>query len=155
MSPSVLWFSLVLILYGEGSLCEHTRRCARAILYSYLLTLVLSSNINDLQISIMTVYIVICVGYGYCIATSDRIAGKVLFGTLIVLMSYISTALIFHTIDYDIIVNGYSLLEHSAYVYREGSLIALGCVSFLTLHDKRVHIRENIISFIAMVTWLV
>lgn len=155
MSPSILWFPLILILYGEASYCKVTRRCSRSILYSYLLTLVITANTVNIQLGLIFSYFTIMISYIYCMGISERPAGRGLFATMIILMSYVLTAVIFRTFEYDILVEGWSLLEHSSYIYREGSLIALSCVSFLTMNNHRVGRRENIIGIIAMVSWVI
>lgn len=155
MSPSVLWFPFVLILYGEASYCKTTRRCSRGILYAYLSSLMITSYMSDTQLATMLSYFVITMGYAYCIAISERKAGVILFSIMIILMSYISSAVIFRTMEYDIVIDGVSLLAKSSYIYREGSMIALSCVSFLTMFNQRVSRQENILGLIAMTTWMI
>lgn len=143
MNP--LLFPAVLILYAEGSSCGVTRRVARVILYSYLLTLITTTYLYSLDAARLSLLLVHSVCYISCINLCEKTDGKVIFFLLMIGMWWIDLSIILNTLKYDISIFGYSLLNYSNYFYRELSVLAVSLCSYVSTTNNRDNLQENIL----------
>ena len=143
MNP--LLFPAVLILYAEGSSCGVTRRVARVILYSYLITLITTTYMYSLDAARVSLILIHSLCYLMCIILCEKIDGKVVFFLLMLGMWWIDLSIILNTIRYDITILGYSLLSYSNYFYREVSILAVSLCSYVSTTNYRNNLQENIL----------
>lgn len=143
MNP--LLFPAVLILYAEGSSCGVTRRVARVILYSYLLTLITTTYLYSLDAARVSLILIHSICYIVCINLCEKIDGKVVFFLLMIGMWWIDLSIILNTLKYDITASGYSLLGCSNYFYRELSILAVSLCSYVSTTNHRNNLQENIL----------
>lgn len=153
MNP--LLFPAVLMLYAEGSYCEVTRKVARIILYSYLLTLITTTYLYSQDAANLSLLLIHTVCYLACITLCQKITGKRMFLLLMLGVWGIDMSIILGTLRYDISVLGYSLLSHSNYFYRELTILAVGLCSYVSTTNERHNVRENLLGLSALLMWIV
>ena len=152
MNP--LLFPAVLILYAEGSYCEVTRKVARVVLYSYLLTFITTTYLYSQDAANSSLLLIHTVCYLACIALCQRLTGKVAFFVLLLGVWWIDMSIILGTLRYDVVFSGYSLLSYSNYFYREMTILAVGLCSYVSTTNERHNVRENLIGLSALLMWI-
>lgn len=153
MNP--ILFPAVLILYAEGSYCEVTRKIARIVLYSYLITFITTTYLISLDAAKLSLILIHTVCYLLCIILCEKLEGKVVFFILLLGMWWIDMSIVLGTLQYDIIVFNHSLLNYSNYFYREFTIIAIGLCSYTSTIDKRSNTRENLLGFLTLLFFIV
>lgn len=153
MNP--LLFPAVLMLYAEGSYCAVTRKVARILLYSYLLTFITTTYLYSQDAANLSLLLVHTICYLACITLCQKLAGKVVFFFLMLGVWWIDMSIILGTLQYDIKIFDYSLLRHSNYFYRELTLLAVGLCSYVSTTNERHNTRENLLGLSALFMWVV
>jgi hypothetical protein len=153
MNP--LLFPAVLILYAEGSYCNVTRKIARVVLYSYILSFITTTYLYSIEVANLSLLLIHTICYLMCITLCQKIEGKILFFVLMMGMWWVDLSIILNTLDYDVIVFGYSLLEYSNYFYREFTVTAVTMCSYVSTINQRHNIRENLLGLSAVLLWAV
>jgi hypothetical protein len=153
MNP--LLFPVVLILYADGSHCAVTRKVARVILYSYLLTFITTTYLYSQDAANLSLLLIHTACYLACITLCQKLTGKVAFFLLMLGVWWIDMGIILGTLQYDIKVFGYSLLSYSNYFYRELTILAVGLCSYVSTTNERHNTRENLLGLSALLMWIV
>lgn len=153
MNP--LLFPAVLILYADGSHCGVTRKVARVILYSYLLTFITTTYLYSLDAATLSLLLIHTVCYLVCISLCQKMTGKVIFFILLLGMWWIDISIILNTVKYDFSLFGYSLLSYSNYFYREFTILAVGLCSYVSTVNERHNLRENLLGLSATLMWVI
>ncbi|AHK11282.1 hypothetical protein S14_173 [Shewanella sp. phage 1/4] len=153
MNP--ILFPAILILYAEGSYCEVTRKVARIVLYSYLLTLITTTYMPTVQGAHFSLVILHTACYIFCIGLCQKLEGKVVFFIILVGLWWIDLSIILNTLKYDVVILGYSLLNYSNYFYREFTILAVSLCAYISTTDRRHNTRENLIGVITLALLIV
>lgn len=143
------------MLYAEGSYCEVTRKVARVILYSYLLTFITTTYLYSQDAANLSLLLIHTVCYLACITLCQKITGKGVFFLLMVGVWWIDMSINLGTLKYDVNVFGYSLLSYSNYFYRELTILAVGLCSYISTTNERYNARENLLGLSALLMWIV
>ena len=146
MNP--LLYPLALILYAEGSYSKITKSCSRSLLYTYLLSLLITSYVYNTKTALILCILTHVITYTYCISICDSKLSRSLFCVMAFISTLIYGTVLAGHISLDVSFLGQSLLQNSNYLYREGNLLAISLCSLLLANSsERVHIRENLIGF--------
>lgn len=139
-NPFLLLISLV--IYSTLSLCPITRKICNTILVSYLLSLIIPTYIPQTQCSIVAGATILISGFLFCMLYSETVIGLSMFVWMMVLSAYIYACVYFNIFTMDIKIFGWSLLQHSNYVFRESLLATVISCSTLVNKDHRVKQRD-------------
>ena len=153
MNP--LLFPLVLILYAEGSYCEVTRKVARVVLYSYLITILTTTCLESLDVARLSLLPIHTACYLSCITLCQKLSGKVVFFVVMLGVWWIDMSIILNTLSYDINIFGYSLLKYSHYFYRESTILAISLCSYISTVDYRQNTRENLLGLSTLLFFII
>lgn len=153
MNP--LLFPAVLVLYAEGSYCGITRKVARVVLYSYLLTFITTTYLYSQEAANLSLLLLHTACYLACITLCQKLTGKVAFFLLMLGVWWIDMSVVLGTLKYDINILGYSLLRHSNYFYRELTILAVGLCSYVSTTNERQSTRENLLGLSALFMWVI
>jgi hypothetical protein len=153
MNP--LLFPLVLILYAEGSYCVVTRKISRVVLYSYLITLLTTTYLESLDAARLSLLLIHTVCYLSCITLCQKLSGKVVFFVLMLGMWWIDLSIILNTLEYDITLFGYSLLNYSNYFYRELTIAAISLCAYISTKYNRQNTRENLLGLTTLLFFII
>ena len=153
MNP--LLFPLALILYAEGSYCVVTRKVARLVLYSYLITILTTMYIENIEFAKVSLILVHTLCYLICINLCQKWLGKVIFFLLLLGMWWVDLSIILNTLEYDVNLLGYSLLKYSHYFYREFTILAISLCSYISTLDYRHNTRENLLGLSTLLFFII
>lgn len=135
MEPTL--FVLALVFYGEGSTDVVTRTISRAILYTYLMVMVISTYGTNLEISLIVCMLCTTVSYIFCYTKVPFKTAKILICVLAVFMIIAYLSIIAGKIPSNSILQ--TLLSYSNYIYRDGSLALISTVSMLHGIKNKTH----------------
>jgi hypothetical protein len=152
MNPLLL--PLILILYAEGSSCTVTRKVARVLLYSSLLSLLTTSYMPSLLLAKLSLMFIHIIGFLCCIQYCQKIAGKLTFLILLLGVFWIDLSILIGSLKYDITLLGYSLLTYSNYFYREMILVSVGLCASIGNMSKRDAGKENTLGLVVASFWI-
>lgn len=153
MNPLLL--PLVLIIYAEASYCEVTRKISRVLLYSFVITTITTSYIEDIQLAYFSLLIIHTCCFIVCINLCQTIIGKGVFFVLLLGVWLIMMTVLLPTSLSTLGSFGDVFFSNSNYFYRESCLVAISSCSFISTNKKRITERENSILLFTVVLWLI
>lgn len=147
MNPLV--FIASLLFYSEGSSCRMTRSVGRVILYTYLMSLVISMYVVSLNLALMLCLLCYLISYLYCYLISSNVYSKVISVTLAVSVTIFYMVLLENNLtSYPKIIQ--DMLSYSNYIYRDGTLALISSISL-----KYYTTKDNLINFMVCVMWTI
>lgn len=136
MNPLPLLYPLLLILFAEGSNCKIVSSSAKYLLYGYLLTLCTTSYITDYNTSIVFSIAIYTFVFISCYNLSQELIAHILCISvwLFIIVVHINIYIGYIYLDFSIF--GISLMQHSNYVIREGTIGILFTTSIIKDENK-------------------
>jgi hypothetical protein len=153
MNPLLL--PLVLIIYAEASYCEVTRKISRVLLYTFVITSITTTYIEDLQLAYFSLLIIHTCCFIVCINLCQTLVGKCVFFILLLGVWLIILVLLLPESLNTLGNFGEVFFSNSNYFYRELCLVAIGSCSFISTNKKRITERENSLLLFTVVLWLI